>query len=236
MNSNKINLQQTQKFFEEQVDKIRIISDMRLTENEFRSLGAKLKSLSFFAGSENDIEDYMLSIIVYSTYSLIYGETGRSFGSILWQVLNNNQYREKSYLRAYKDGFYAYGLRNFDLRGMDFTTRCQHMTARHAGIPDCDKSEYFDLISNYLGYNDLEILCNELYENLPTRTKYIFGMMETSGRQQMLLSSRDLVHQVIDGNLSRDELVDKYPDLGINLIEDCILWDNNRKSAIVQVL
>lgn len=233
--SSKVNLLQMQKYFEEQVGRIRVISDLRLSENEYRSLGAKLKSLSFFAGSENDMENYMLSVIVYSTYSLIYGETGRSFEYIIWQVLNNNQYMERMYLRMYKDAFYTYGIRTFDIRDKDFLTRCQHMTARHAGVPDCDKSAYFDLLSNYLDYTELDTFYNKLYDELPERTRYIFGLMEEDGRRQVLLDTRSLVNQVMKGELSFDELITKHPDMEFNLIEDCILWNSNKKTAMRQV-
>ena len=59
---NKINLLQMQKYFEGQMERIRTISDLELSENDFKSLGVKLRSLCFFTGSENDIEDFMLSI------------------------------------------------------------------------------------------------------------------------------------------------------------------------------
>ena len=80
--TNKVNLLQMQRYFEGQVDKIRVISDLKLSENEYRSLGVRLKSLSFFDGSEKDIEEYMLSILVYCTYSLIYGDIGTSFEDV----------------------------------------------------------------------------------------------------------------------------------------------------------
>ena len=78
-NSGKINLLQMQKYFEGQMKSVRTISDLELSENDYRSLSTRLKSLCFFTGSENDIEDFMLSIVVHSAYSLIYGEVGKSF-------------------------------------------------------------------------------------------------------------------------------------------------------------
>ncbi len=235
MSSNsKVNLLQMQKYFEGQVDKIRVISDLKLSENEYRSLGVRLKSLSFFAGSEKDIEDYMLSILVYSTYSLIYGNIGASFEDIFWQVVPENQYMKRMYLRMYKDVFYTYGISTYDVPRIDFLPRCIQLTARHAGIPDCDKTIYYQILSNssfskeghnYEGIRDV----------LPPRTRYICDMMDEVSREKLLMESKLLVEDVLSMEATHNSaLIDKYPDLDLNLIVDCIMWGFDKDIALKQ--
>ncbi|MBQ8317555.1 MAG: hypothetical protein IJX85_04395 [Lachnospiraceae bacterium] len=225
MRSNsKVNLLQMQGYFEGQMDKIRVISDLKLSENEYRSLGVKLKSLSFFVGSENDIEDYMLSILVYSTYSLIYGAVDTDFEDIFWSVIPENQYMKRMYLRMYKDVFYTYGISTYDVPRIDFLPRCKYLTARHAGIPDCDKSEYYRILSN--SSSDEGHIYEEIRDKLPTRTRNILDMMDEVSRYKLLKDSKQLVQDVldIDSLPTHSALIDKYPELDLNLIVDCIMW------------
>lgn len=214
------------------MDKVRIISDLELSENDYRSLGAKLKSLCFFAGSENDIEDYMLSIVVYSAYSMIYGNEFASFDSIIWMILNKSQYLERMHLSMYKNVFHIYGMNTFDITGCDDLQKCQRLTARHVGVPNSDKYEYFDLISNHLDSKEVNVLYTEIYDNLPCRTKYVFGLMDEDSRRRIVLESRRLVNDVMDGELNRFELVDKFQELSISLIDRCIIWNENNKQRI----
>lgn len=231
-NGNKINLLQMQDYFEGQTNRIRTISDLELSENDYRSLGAKLKALCFFTGSENDIEEYMLSIVVYGTYSLIYGNDFDNFDSVIWMILNKSQYLERMNLRMYRDVFHIYGLNIFDITADDDMMRCQRLTARHAGVPNSEKCDYYDLISNCLDCDEVDTLYSEIYEKLPYRTKYIFGLMEDRTRKELVMESRMMVNDVIDGVLNRFELMDKYPDLSISFIDRCVIWNENNKQRI----
>lgn len=236
MRSNsKVNLLQMQRYFEGQMDKIRVISDLKLSENEYRSLGVKLKSLSFFLGSENDMEDYMLSIVVYSTYSLIYGTVDTDFEDIFWSVIPENQYMKRMYLRMYKDVFYTYGISIYDVPRIDFLPRCRHLTARHAGVPDSEKSEYYQMLCNS-SISDEEHIYGELRDKLPRRTRCIFDMMDEVSRAKLLKDSKQLVQDVLnyDDTSTHSALIDKYPELDLNLIVDCIMWgfDKDMKSEI----
>lgn len=230
--SNKINLLQMQNYFEGQTDSIRTIKDLELSENDYRSLGLKLKSLCFFAGSENDIEDYMLSIVVYSTYSLIYGSEYGNFESIIWMILNKSQYMERMHLRMYKNVFDIYGLSSFGIIEDDLMLCCQRLTARHAGVPNSEKTEYFDLISNHLECNEVKTMYEEIYENLPYRTHFIFSLLDENTRNRILMDSRMLINDVIGGTLNYYELLDKYADLSISMVDRCLMWGENYRQKI----
>lgn len=230
--SDKINLQQMQKYFEGQMNRVRIISDLELSENDFKSLSARLKSLCFFTGSENDIEDFMLSIAVYSSYSLIYGDVGADFNSIIWMVLNNSQYMERLHLRMLKDVYHIYGLSTYDIDHPDLTECCRELVARHAGIPNCEKNAVFDIISEYLGVIDIAYMQREIYNRLPDRSRYILGMLSEEQRGKLILDMRMLVGDVMDRPAARQEFIARYPQLSYSLIDRCMIWNENNSQRI----
>ncbi len=230
--SGKINLLQMQKYFEGQMSRIRTIGDLELSENDFRSLSTRLKSLCFFTGSENIIEDFMLSIAVHSAYSLIYGDVGKSFETIVWMVMNNSQYMERMHLRMFKEVFHDYGLSTFDIEDTDILAACRKLSAAHAGVPNSDKYMYYDIISENLGATDIGTLTSEVTEKLPERSRYIFGLMDDVARQRFILDSRAMVSDVIDGILRRSELVEKYPALSYSLIDRCLIWNETNNQRI----
>ncbi len=232
-NGSKINLLQMQKYFEGRISNVPIISDMELSENDYRSLGLKLKALSFFTGSENDMEKYMLSIVVHSVYTLIYGCDYEDFDSVMWMVMHKSQYMERMRMRMYRDVFDAHGIMTYNVSGArDIKQECQWLTAIHAGIPNSEKSVYFDLMSNYLECGDVEDIYNDIFKQLPQRTRLIFRLMNEENRKQCIMDSRTLVMEVMDEYLSRDQIIKKYPHISISLIDHCIMWNENNKYQI----
>lgn len=230
--SNKINLLQMQHYFEGQVGKIRLISDLALSENDYRSLGTKLKALCFFTGSENDIEDYMLSIIVYSTYTLIYGEEDAKFDAILKLIMSNEQYMERTYLNMFRNSFDEFGINTFGIDAGDLKTTCKMILARHAGVPNYEKNQFFDMMSKFIDYQDVESMCEQVYELHPPRAKKIASILSPDIRNEMILDARMLVKEVYDGRIDRNYLLDKYPKLSISLIDYCLMWNDCNKHML----
>ena len=231
-NGNKINLLQMQDYFEGQMENIHTLSDLELSENDYRSLSAKLKAFSFFAGSDNDLADYMISIVVYSTYTLIYGTDMKEFGAALSMLLSKGQYIEKMRLNMYKDVFFDYGLNTYDINDTDLRMYCQKITARHAGVPNSEKYEFYTLLSDYLECEDAQLLYKQVFEQLPKRTKFIMELMDEDMRRELLLHIKSMMNDVVDGIFVRDELLKRYPKLSVSLIDRCILWNENRNQQI----
>ena len=229
-NGNKINLLQMQQYFEKRMDSLKIISDLELTENEFRSLGAKLRALTFFSGSENDIEDYMLSVVVYNIYSLIYAETADDFDAAMWMVINKSQYMERMRLQMYKDVFHIYGLQTFDVTTPDLKSYCKQLTAIHAGIPNQEKNQFFELLEQHLDCKDSDDLYAEMYINLPIRTRFIFGLMDASSRKQIFVKYRNMMIDVLSDNYTKEQLFEKYQKMSKSAIERCLTWSNSKKT------
>ena len=74
----KFNLPQMKEYFENQIPRIRVLSDLALSETDFKSLGVRLKSAFSFTDCKDGIEEIMLCYLVYWVYVLIYWkeETG----------------------------------------------------------------------------------------------------------------------------------------------------------------
>ncbi len=228
---NKINLLHMQQYFENKMDSVKIISDLELTENEFRSLGAKLKAMAFFSGSENDIEDFMLSVVVYNIYSLIYAETADDFDAAMWMVVNKSQYMERMRLQMYKDVFHIYGLQTFDVATPDLKNYCKQLTAIHAGIPHQEKDQFFDLLEQHLDCEDGDDLYGEIYVNLPIRTRFIFGLMDAVSRKQIFIQCRNMMKDVLSGNYTEEQLFERYYKMPKSTIKGCLAWNIAKKNS-----
>ncbi len=226
---NKINLLHMQQYFEQKMDSLKIISDLELTENEFRSLGAKLKTMAFFTGSENDIEDFMLSIVVYNIYSLIYAETAYDFDAAMWMVVNKSQYMERKRLQMYKDVFDIYGLQTCEVTATDLKEYCKQLTAIHAGIPAKEKNQFFDLLEQHMDCEDSDDLYSEIYVQLPVRTRFIFGLMESVSRKKILSKCRSMMQDVICEQYTKEQLYDKYTKMAKSNIDGCFAWKESKK-------
>ncbi|MBE5944297.1 MAG: hypothetical protein E7258_05200 [Lachnospiraceae bacterium] len=232
MNGSKINLLQMQEYFEKQMSGIHTLSDLELSENDYRSLSAKLKAFSFFSGSENDIEDYMISIVVYCTYTLIYGVDVKDFGSALSILLSKSQHVEKMRLRMYNDTFLDYGLNTFDIVESDLRLYSQKLTARHAGIPNKEKYSVYNIIDDCLDCMDFDELYIRVYKRLPPRTKFIFDLMDQNMQKTYLMDIKIMMCDVVDGLLPREHLLNKYPRMSVSLIDHCLMWNENNKQQI----
>lgn len=231
-NGSKINLLQMQHYFEEQIDRIHVISDLELSENDYRSLSARLNEFSFFAGSENDIEEYILSIVVHSVYTLIYGKDIKDFDAVIRMLLKKSQYAERLRLIMYRDAFYCYGLNTFDISGGDLKEMCRELSAVHAGIPNSEKNLFFNIIDEYIDVEDDDEFYNCVRRELSGRTKYIFELMRENTAKRLLLCTKKMLCDVADGILTRNQLIKNHSELSISLIDRCIMWNENNNQQI----
>lgn len=231
-NGSKINLLQMQHYFEEQIDRVHVVSDLELSENDYRSLSARLSEFHFFTGSENDIEEYILSIVVHSIYTLLYGKDIKDFDAVIRMLLKKSQYAERMRLIMYRDAFYSYGLNTFDISTGDLRGMCRELSAIHAGIPNKEKNLFYNIIDEYIDVRDDNEFCNLVRGELSGRTKFIFDLMSDDTACKQLLLARKMLCDVVDNMATRDELIKDNPDLSISLIDRCIMWNENNNQQI----
>ena len=122
-------------------------------------------------------------------------------------------------------------MNTFEATDKDLRQLCQKIAARHAGVPNSDKTAFYNLISNYLECTEVETLYENIYEKLPKRTRFIFDLMDEDMRREVLFEARAMISEVVDGILTRKELMAKHNKLSISLIDRCIMWneDNNQQ-------
>lgn len=224
-------LDQIQKYFEGQMDTIRTISDLELSQADYISLRESIKSLYYFSGPEDQIQEYMLSVVVFCTYTLIYGECN-DFETILWKTLNKSQYMERTYLQNYLEVFANFDINTYDMKASHLSQRCEMVTARHAGIPNSEKNEVYNILLDYIDRNDYTNVFSEAYARLPQRTRYIVDMFSDEAKQIVTRDLINVVNDVMDGQLNHRELLGKYKDISISFIDHCILWNEGNRHQI----
>ena len=57
-------------------------------------------------------------------------------------------------------------------------------------------------------------------------------MMEEYTVKKLLLDIRNMMNDVVDGLIGRDELISKHGNMSISLIDRCIMWNENNEHII----
>ena len=225
----KFDLPQMKEYFEKQIPNIRLLSDMTLSETDFKSLGAKLKSAFAFTDRKDGIEDIMLCYLVYWVYALIYWNEETGIHDELTDFCANlPQYQIRHHLELLVDTFADYDIDKFGYRNESIEELSSMLIARHAGIPNDEKYQVFELIDDYRNQNvSVDTMVADVYAHLPYKSQYIFSLLDEKSRQDMIWEIRMIMADISGGVHSRDELIEKYPRTSIRLIDYCIYWQEN---------
>ncbi len=226
----KIDLPQMKSYFEEQIPRIRLISDMTLTEADFKSLGVKLKSAFAFSDKKDGIEDIMICYLVYWVYALIYWDEENGIHDELTDYCSGlPQYQLRHHFEMLVDIFADYNIQKFGYQNDNIEELASILIARHAGIPDDEKCKVFDLIDDYRNQNvSVDTMVEDIYAHLPYKSKYIFSLMDEQSRQDVIWEIRTIMAEVSSCAYTKEELIEKYPDMSIRLISYCIYWQENK--------
>jgi hypothetical protein len=104
------------------------------------------------------------------------------------------------------------------------------LIARHAGIPNDEKYQVFELIDDYRNQDvSIETMVNYIYANLPYKSRYIFSMLDDRSRQDIIWEIRFLMADVCSKVYDREGLIKKYPNTSISLIDYCIFWQEGKQ-------
>lgn len=226
----KFNLPQMKEYFENQMPKIRVLSDLTLSETDFKSLGAKLKSAFSFTDSKDGIEEIMLCYLVYWVYTLIYWKEDTGIHDELTDFCAElPQYHLRHHLQMLLDTFEDYGIERFGYHDGDADELCTMLIARHAGIPNDEKYQVFELIDDYRDLNvSVDNMVNDIYKSLPYKSRYIFSLLDAESRQEMIWEIRTIMAEVSSQAYTRDELLARHPRTSISLIDYCFYWQEGR--------
>lgn len=225
----KFDLPQMKDYFEKQLPYVRVISDLTLSETDFKSLGAKLKSAFSFTNHKDGIEEIMICYLVYWVYALHYWDEETGIHDELTDYCAKlPQYQIRHHFQLLMDVVADYNIDDFGYKDVDVAELCSKLIARHAGIPDDEKCQVFELIDDYRNQNvSVDTMVADIYAHLPYKSQYIFSLLDEQSRQDMIWEIRTVMAEVGSGNHVREELLIKYPKISSGLIDYCIYWHEN---------
>ena len=226
----KFDLPQMKAYFEEQIPNVRLISDFTLSETDFKSLGAKLKSAFAFTDKKDGIEEIMICYLVYWVYALIYWDEDNGIHDELTDYCSElPQYQLRHHFEMLVDMFADYDIEKFGYQNDNIEELASILIARHAGIPNDEKYAVFELIDDYRNQNvSVDTMVADIYAHLPYKSKYIFSLLDERSRQDVIWEIRTIMAEISSGALAREDLIAKYPSLSISLIDYCMFWQEGK--------
>ena len=136
----KFDLPQMKAYFEEQIPHVRLLSDLTLSQTDFKSLGAKLKSAFAFTDKKDGIEDIMLCYLVYWVHALIYWDEETGIHDELTDYCEElPQHQLRHHFEMLVDAFADYNIEKFGYKDDNIEELASILIARHAGIPNDGK-------------------------------------------------------------------------------------------------
>ncbi len=227
----KFDLSQMKDYFESQIPSIRLISDLTLSESDFKSLGAKLKSAFSFKNSKDGMEEIILCYLVYWVYVLLYWDEENGIHDELTDYCAElPQYKIRYHFQMLVDTFADYGIDDFGYTADSVEELCSMVIARHAGIPNDEKYQVFELIDDYRNQNvSVDAMVADIYAHLPYKSRYIFSLLDSRSRQDVIWEIRTIMTEVSLKTHTREELLEKYPHTSVSLIDYCFYWREGRE-------
>lgn len=225
----KFDLHEMQMYFEREIRDARTISDLELSENDYRRLGIQLKSLYTFANNSNFADAFMLCTAVYWTYSYLYWDEkyAKFNGDLVQTFYDLSQYTQRHQLVMFLECFHDFGLHCYPVATDDLMKACERITARHAGIPNDEQELVFDLVNRYLSVES-DTAWNAIQPWLPKKTRHIMASMD----QQMQITVVDELQKLlmaVENHMTEEALLEAFPDLSRLLILNCVNWHENQE-------
>ncbi len=224
----KLDLHEMQLRFEQEIRAVHTICDLELSENDYRRLGIKLKSLYAFANSSNFADDFMLCIAIYWTYSYIYwDEKYRKFNKEIFQMFDDlSQYTQRHQLDMFLECFHDFGLDNYYDSSGDLMKKCERTVARHAGIPFDEQTIMFDLIRRYITV-DSDTALRSIIPFLPRKTRHIMSYMDRNMKLAVVEELQAIILAVEEDSITKESLLKKFPHTSKLLLTNCMAWQES---------
>lgn len=225
----KFDLYEMQKYFEEKLRHVRTLSDLELSENDYRRLGIKLKSLYTFANNSNFADDFMLCIAVYWTYNFIYwDEKYTKFNQELVQSFEEqSQYAQRHQLDMFLECFHDFGLNSYQIDAGDLLKNCERTVARHAGIPWDEQEIMFELVKRYVSV-DGDTALRVMIPFLPKKTRHVMSYLNRQMKLDMIDELQQLILAVEHETATEETILERFPELSASLISHYLYWYKNQ--------
>lgn len=225
----KFNLHEMQMYLEDRIQNVRAICDLELSENDYRRLGIKLKSLFAFATNRNFAEDFMLCIAVYWTYDFLYWDEkyARVDSELVQMYRELSQYTQRYQLMLFRECFHDFGLNTYQTDSDNLMQDCCRIVARHAGIPAEEAPVVFDLIERYL-MEDSDVVLHTILPFLPKKMSRIYSYMDESMQLDVIEELQQLILAAEDMHADYDMMLLEFPNASESLIRQVICWQKSQ--------
>lgn len=229
--SSRMTLLQMQEYFISQLDQIDIISDLQLSEEDYRYLATKVKMLFKFANNNTVVDDYKLSIVVYWVFSMVYWDK-QNLGALEMDSMFEGlpQYKKKYYMNVCMETFHEYGLYTYPVNYEEPELYAKAMIAGHAGIPKDEMKRTFEIISEFLNCTDINDMVESIMMELPERTQTIYCCFDDLMKQQMILNIRNLMIACMKGPKSKEVLQEQFSELPLTVVNGMLLWCDSQEN------
>ena len=113
--------------------KTHIISDIKLSLEDYHYIASKIKLLFRIPNDNSIVDDYKLIIVVYWVYSAVFDDADINFDSFDSLFFGIPQYKKKYYFQVCMEAFDEYGLNRFGLSSDASPDEYKQLILRHAG-------------------------------------------------------------------------------------------------------
>lgn len=226
----KFDLRQMKEYFEQKIPDIRLLSDLTLSETDFKSLGARLKSAFSFNDRKEGIEDIIICYLVYWVYALIYWKEETGIHDELTDFFSRlPQYQLRYHFQMLLDCFDDHNIAKFGYSDVNVDALCSKLIARHAGIPNDEKYQVFELIDDYRNQSvSVDTMVSDIYAHLPYKSQYIFSLLDVKSRQDIIWEIRTIMAEICSNAYTREEVLARHPHISVCLIDYCFFWQEGR--------
>lgn len=232
--SERKSLMEIQNQFFKALKHVTVISDLQLSEEDYRYLATKVKMLFKFSNDNNVVEDYKLSIVVYWVFSMRYWDK-QHLGILEMETLFEGlpQYKKRYYIDICMEAFDEYGIYKYHVNYEDVMLKYRGMIARHASIPKEELYTVFRVLSNYLDCNLVEDIVESIMMDLPERTQTIFCCFDDHSKQKVIMGLRNLMIDCLDeGQVVEELLFDKHPYIAREVITSMLQWCELQEQSV----
>ena len=229
--SEHLSLDEIQKRLMKQVSSIVVLSDLALTEEDYKYLSTKVKMLFKFANDSNVVDDYKLAIVVYWVFSMVYWDK-EHLGTLEMEASFDGlpPYKKKYYRDICMEAFDEYGIYRYHVGYKDALLRYRGIIARHAGIPREERGKVFYLLSQYQECNLVAEMVESIMMVLPDRTQTIFCCFDDHTKQKVIMNLRNLMISCQTERFSEEDLLEQHHYTSRELIRDMLKWCDENAS------
>ncbi len=211
-------------FYEEE-NKVRIIGDLNLTNEDYKYMTLKVKGILRYISKVEVMEQYRLCILTTLVFAIRYEKNAavilKQFEKY-WNQFQQHQYR--FCMQAFGDKLHEIGLSTYSIR-IDSSKELMEVLFIHAGLTKNIYEKIYELLEQYFDEERSYLFEEELYERMDSLIcrDYPFLSCRSAG-----LKVSHLLKELYEACLVRretlEQMFENFNMLSKQVIEDCYRW------------